>query len=341
MFNRVEFMFDVIIVIIATIGIIVNCSAIFMFVTKKTLQNLFNFLLINLLTFDSVFLLLTVFWSTQLGKHHAHHTKVLSYFATKLLYPVTCIALTGSIYMTIVLALDRYISTNHPIAYQRLGSGSKSYALCYLIYVLPVTVFSVLFNLPVFFELDVYEKEELYHSTTEWHLNSTIIPTELRLHPYYMTYYRGYGRLFITGILPFVALLFFNIMVFKKMRQVMRFSEQSNVYKEYQLARVLIVIVLIFLISHIPRLCLNVFEAMHLEVNTSIRYYLLMSCVLMNTLFLTINSSVNVLIYGSLNEKFRSVMFCRKHNAMNTEYNLEVTDMATQMMELPPHVQED
>ena len=276
--------------------------------------------------FDSVFLLSTLLFVTNPNMHNDNSTKVLSYLFEKFLYPVYKITITGSIYMTIVLALERYTSTNQPIAYQRFGSGSKSYVLWYLFYVLPVTVFSILYNLPLFFEFDVDRNGEL-------------IASELLMHPYYATYYHGYGRLFITGVFPFVALLFFNIMVFKKMKQFVRASDQSNSQKEYQLARVLIVMVLVFLICHIPRICLIVSSMQQPGVSTSKYYLLLISGIRINNLFLAINSSVNVLIYGCLNEKFRSVMFCRKHNAINTEYNLEVTDMATQLIELPPHVQ--
>ena len=216
---------------------------------------------------------------------------------------------------------------------------------------LPVTLFAILFNVPTFFELSVsyYEHEDLYFNNT---LNSTsqnktpqqqnipmLIPTDLRLHPSYVTYYINYGRLFITGIVPFLGLFFCNIMVFIKMKQLTRFSEQSNSKKEYELARVLVVIVLIFIICHIPRLGLNLDESINSgNVCHPQSSFWMVSCLLINKLFLAINSSANVLIYGCLNKKFRSAMFCRKNN---TRYNLEETNMATQMVELPSHAQLD
>ena len=125
------------------------------------------------------------------------------------------------------------------------------------------------------------------------------------------------------------------------MKQLMKFSEQLTNQKEYQFARVLVVIVLVFLACHIPRLCLLAWDTKGIGPSTYKGYLLLISGFQMNNLFLTIDSSVNVLIYGCLNDKFRSVMFCRRDKAINTENNVEIIDMATQMVELQLHVQED
>ena len=335
--SYVKFWCEVVLLgIISTTGIILNCLAIFIFFTKKTLQNFFNFLLINLLIFDSVFLLL-IFIELVI-KDYIFQDEALTYFFAKFLYPVRSIAMTGSIYMTLVLALERYVSTNHPIAYQRYSSGSMSYIKCYLICVLPVILFSILFNISVFFEMSVYYYEQEDSTATS---NVMITPTTLRLHPSYVTYYINYGRLFITGIVPFLGLFFCNIMVYIQMKKLMRFSDQSESKKEYELARVLVVIVLVFIICHIPRLGLNLGESINQGNNCHYQSLWIISCLVINKLFLAINSSANVLIYGCLNEKFRSAMFCRRNNARNRDSNLEETNMATQMVELPSHVQVD
>ena len=88
--------FDIVAGIIAAIGIIINCSAIFMFFTKKALQNFFNFLLINLPIFDNFYLLWQLLWSTP-GNYLGQQTVFASYFFAKFLYPAACIAITGSI----------------------------------------------------------------------------------------------------------------------------------------------------------------------------------------------------------------------------------------------------
>ena len=167
-----------------------------------------------------------------------------------------------------------------------------------------------------------------------------LIPTELRSNPLYVTYYINYGKLFITGIVPFLGLFFCNIMVFRQMKQLTRFLDQSKSKKEYELARVLVVIVLVFIICHIPRLGLNLDESINSENYCHYEPSLWMiSCLVINKMFLAINSSTNVLIYGCLNKKFRSAMFCRRNNTTNRDYTLEETNMATQTVESPSHAQ--
>jgi hypothetical protein len=280
-------------------------------------------------------MIMAMVFTETVGSRHEFFT----YFFAKFVFPVRSIAMTGSIYMTLVLAFERYLATSHPITYQRFSSGSIyiGYLKWYLLCVLPVTLFSILFNVPSFFEFSVsyYEDFNSNSTATEHYLT----PTELRLNHSYVTYYTNYGKLFFTGIVPFLGLLFFNIMVFLQMKKLMRFSDQSRSQKEYELARVLVVIVLVFLICHIPRLGLNLYESIYSEMPEMFPTIWMMVCLAINKLFLAINSSVNVVIYGCLNKKFRSAMFCKRNNLTSTEYNLEETNEATQIVELPSHVE--
>ncbi len=53
----------------------------------------------------------------------------------------------------------------------------------------------------------------------------SIAPTKLRLNDDYTTYYHHYARLLVTGVIPLVALIFFNWRIynaFKLRRQNMR-----------------------------------------------------------------------------------------------------------------------
>ena len=78
----------------------------------------------------------------------------------------------------------------------------------------PTVVFSVLFNLPKFFEL---EADWRTWADTETGQNITVIdfrPTELRLHPDYSFYYVHLIQLIIKGILPFGALVFLNFGIY-------------------------------------------------------------------------------------------------------------------------------
>ena len=126
-------------------------------------------------------------------------------------------------------------------------------------------------------------------------------------------------------------------MVFRKMKDVLRFSYQQKSQEEYQLARVLVVIVVVFIICHIPRLGLNFDESLNPGRRCYSSFYFI-AALLMSKIFLAINSSVNVLIYGCLNKTFRSAIFCRIDSKSDRECNLEASNMATQMIELHSYV---
>jgi hypothetical protein len=77
-------------------------------------------------------------------------------------------------------------------------------------YMVPTVVFSILFNTPKFLELEHYENAD--------GLNSTLVDfrlTALRLNQNYSFYYVHLTKLFITGIVPFGALVFLNLGIYR------------------------------------------------------------------------------------------------------------------------------
>ena len=82
-----------------------NAASIFL-LTRKELHGFFNQLLAMLCTFDMVYLL-TMFLEAlrNLGLETPTHLIMFSYF----LYPVNAIAMMGSIYMTMVVGLERLV----------------------------------------------------------------------------------------------------------------------------------------------------------------------------------------------------------------------------------------
>jgi hypothetical protein len=80
-------------------------------------------------------------------------------------------------------------------------------------YVIPVFSFATIFNIPKFFEAEV-----IYDEDGEIQLTVT----ELRKNPYYATYYSSWARLIVTGIIPFMLLVWFNTKIYRDI-QVKRF----------------------------------------------------------------------------------------------------------------------
>ena len=86
-------------------------------------------------------------------------------------------------------------------------------------------------------------------------------------------------------------------------------SEQENVKEkrrtqESDLAIVLIGIVVVFVLSHVLRIFLNVYEWIHHDTQTTC----LEITKVFNDLFLVLNSSCNMIIYCCLNSRFRKYL---------------------------------
>ena len=77
------------------------------------MRNAFNLLLIALLGFDSWFLFGTITenFRRNFGMNSTLHTLMFPYF----LYPTMVVAMSGSIFMTVAISLERYFAVHHPI----------------------------------------------------------------------------------------------------------------------------------------------------------------------------------------------------------------------------------
>ena len=82
------------------------------------MRNSFNLLLIALICMDSCFLIGSILESFRRGFVMATdvHTFLFPYF----LYPCLSIAVTGSIFMTVAIAFERYWAVHYPIDYSQV-----------------------------------------------------------------------------------------------------------------------------------------------------------------------------------------------------------------------------
>ena len=80
---------------------------------RDEMRNAFNLLLISLLGFDSWFLFGCILENVRRNFDLASNLHILlfPYF----LYPTAMVAMTGSIFMTVAISLERYFAVHHPI----------------------------------------------------------------------------------------------------------------------------------------------------------------------------------------------------------------------------------
>ena len=172
-------------------------------------------------------------------------------------------------------------------------------------------------------------------------------PTDLRRNPYYSIYYINPATLLVTGIIPLALLTYWNYFIYKKIKLSCRWNAQHSrrsirrtngqrlrpikMSQENEFGKVLIGIVITFICSHSLRVVLNFHEAIGTK-NTllclangkeGVPFWILMTNEL-NKLLLVTNSSVNIIIYGCLNSKFRKTLLKKRRRPLASEVTADV-----------------
>ena len=80
-------------------------------------------------------------------------------------------------------------------------------------FVIPVTLCSIAFHIPKFFEASVIK----YTDGNGIEIADLEV-TALRKHPIYIKYYSSWARLLVNGIIPFILLIYFNTMIYQDVK---------------------------------------------------------------------------------------------------------------------------
>ena len=90
-----------------------NMYIYFFFFYRDEMRNTFNLLLISMIAFDSWYLLGSILenFRRNFGLGSQLHTILFP----KFLYPAMSVAMSGSIFMTVAISLERYFAVHHPI----------------------------------------------------------------------------------------------------------------------------------------------------------------------------------------------------------------------------------
>ena len=144
------FTFEVVLMIIAgIIGIVGNVATLCMFCCNKGSRNTFSKfhkLMIMLAIYDSVYIMLSILLFAIPVISEEYKLNGLHFYIAPKAIPFIQIALTGSVYSTIAILVERYLKVCKPF-YAFTQNWSARH------YVIPITIFSLIYNLPKFFEI--------------------------------------------------------------------------------------------------------------------------------------------------------------------------------------------
>ena len=136
-------------------GIIANTVAIPILCSKE-MSSIFNRLLVLLAVYDNFYIICSLLDVMRRAKHNEIHEYAFAYG----LYQLHSFVLCGSIFMTVALSLERYRAVWRPVEYHNQCIGVNPWKRALVSYLLPVMVFSTLFNIPKFVEVEIVVKVE-------------------------------------------------------------------------------------------------------------------------------------------------------------------------------------
>lgn len=135
----------VLLFIVGFIGLMGNSAAIFVFARQHVQKN-FHYLMLALASFDLGYILVS-FILFALPQFIKDFRRGFTYnWLLPYVLPLCQMAMTGSIYCTIAITIERYFTVCHP--FFRI-----SHSMPAKMYIIPILTFSFLYNLPKFFEL--------------------------------------------------------------------------------------------------------------------------------------------------------------------------------------------
>lgn len=316
-----EFVFEVVLLSAASVfGLIGNVAALVLFSTLKK-QLKFHRLMMMLSTFDAFYVVLSflLFALPQLCKSYTESGA--HFFILPKALPLAQIALTGSIYSTLAITLERYLTVCHPFYTVSHKWAAKRY-------IIPIVSFAFLYNAPKFFELYTYIDPEKVAANAS--LPYDITASAMRVNKYYITIYCIWMNFAFMGLVPFVLLIVLNSLTLRSlivqhrpsrngsttlMPSASFHANSSTKRNEIALAKVSLTIVFIFIICHSVKWIPNIYELARIQGADKRKWpSFIESTTHVAHFLMTLNSSVNFYVY------------CVKHFRLCPPCSTEVLD---------------
>ena len=275
------------------------------------------FLLVSLEVADTMFLV-TVLILRVLDSIHTYTEwlqdlmRVFPYVGTYV-WPIALISECATIYLTLLVTINRYISVCRPYEASDLCSIYHARR-----HVVGVWIFCIVYNLPRFFEYRVIKYKDMYG---EDKMRST--PSTLGANIYYQIIYQNILYFLVMFLVPLVTLVILNYKLVtalrktkKKRAQLLSSSSEGSSHSrsEDDITLILIVVVLVFVICQTPALITqNLFSFLSYDKRMCPKAFFYYERI--SDLMVVANSSMNFIIYCFCSRKFRQILvelLCKK-----------------------------
>ncbi|PIC20138.1 hypothetical protein B9Z55_025432 [Caenorhabditis nigoni] len=196
----------------------VMCIVVF---TRKQMRSSLNVYLAGLSVFDLILLFFSALTFSPLQgcvlQGHGD-TAVCHFFwrTTPWTLPISNIAQCGSVWTCVAVTVDRFLAVNYPLHSKIWCTPRRAASI-----LLAITVFSVSFKAPMFFELTNDECGRLRTSS-------------LRDNKYYKEYYVTFGYLIALLLIPWAVMIVLNVFVVKAVHKAYKIRRSMQGGKNNQ-----------------------------------------------------------------------------------------------------------
>ena len=201
--------------IAACIGSALNTAGIYFLLRRKGYKNMFNILLTINLIFDTIFLAFQI--------PRSMYTYFVSNNPTLVYYTMTNsgqrFSQIASVLMLVAFAHSQYQAVTKPYKVREFHLSSSRRRKQLLKYLIPTIFFATSFTIPVIYEIDTVTFNFCNEPV------NVVVPSGMRLNPYYSMLFLGSLNLVFLGLFPFLSLLYFSYYIKKSLNQRLVFMD--------------------------------------------------------------------------------------------------------------------
>ena len=285
--------------LLCALGLCGNALSIICLAKEKS-KTATPFLLMSLEVADSLFLILAaivrVFHTNATFTGTFTDRNAWNYIG-RVTYPVAMITETATVYLTLLVTFNRYVSVCKLQAQPR----NKNYKTSARLQVLGVIVFSCVYNLPRFFEFEIKPANAAGKQVI------ALDDSKLALNKFYNIIYTNCAYFIVMFLFPLVVLLYLNrqlILALREMKQRRARLGNTESRSEEDITRMLVTVVVVFFVCQAPGLVTQILGrtlSMDERICPSAYFYYAR----ISDMLIVLNSSVNFIIYCFCNKRFR------------------------------------
>ncbi|CRK94694.1 CLUMA_CG008194, isoform A [Clunio marinus] len=305
-FNSIHYQLSLCVCIFGSITNILNLVVL----TRKDLRTHINFILAGLAISD--FLVMVIYIPYAVDYAFNINTKLERFTYSYALYVLIHATLsqtahTISIFLTIFLALWRYVAVCHP--HKKNFFMRKTFHIIAFSY-----IYSVFVNIPIYMSLKIKEFKVFDNSSTTEMTNETktlykVWPSEFIEH-HEKAYLWVYSV--IIKLLPCIALTYFSVQLIRALYEAKRRKAKltgnvsmkllSKKKQADRTTKMLVAVLLLFLITEFPQAIMGLLSAL---LHESFYHYCYQKLGDLMDFLALLNSSINFILYCTMSRQFR------------------------------------